>query len=360
MLAVRGLTYKIGNFSLEDINLEIDKGEYFVLLGRSGSGKTTLIKCISGLYKISSGRILLNDKDVTNVPSEYRNIGYLPQNYALFPHLDVKNNILFGLKTRPYNKDEIEKRTTRIINLLSIKDLLERNVENLSGGEKQKIALARALIVYPDILLLDEPFSSIDYGLKEKLWFDVKEILKRLNITVIHITHYLDEAHAVADRLAVLINGKIDQSGTKEEIFQKPKTEEVALYHGIRNIYSGIITGIDKEKITIEDGQFKIIALRENDFKAGQKIRFCIRPQDIKIIKEDTPIKDDLKDNLFKGEIVSHFFYNDFCIIRLKSIVDFELRFPIYIYHRYNLHIGKHISIGIWQKGISIFKDNKG
>jgi len=360
MLAVRGLTFKIGNFSLENINMGIDKGEYFVLLGRSGSGKTTLIKCISGLYRVSNGRILLNDKDVTNTPSEYRNIGYLPQNYALFPHLDVKNNILFGLKAKIYTKIEIEERTERIINLLSIKDLLKRNVENLSGGEKQKVALARALIVYPDILLLDEPFSSIDHGLKEKLWFDVKEILKKLNITVIHITHNLDEAHAVADRVAVLIKGKIEQFGIKEEIFLKPKTEEVALYHGIRNIYSGTITAIDKEKIIIEDVGFKITALKENDFKIGQKIRFCVRPQDIKIIKEDSPIKDDLKDNLFKGEIVSHFFYNDFCIIRLKSIVDFELRFPIYVYHRYNLHIGKNISIGIWQKGISIFKDNKG
>src|SRR4030043_2312753 len=152
MLAVRGLTFKIGNFSLEDINLEIDKGEYFVLLGRSGSGKTTLIKCISGLYKISSGRILLNDKDVTNVPSEYRNIGYLPQNYALFPHLDVKNNILFGLRTRPYNKIEIEERTTRILNLLSIKDLLNRKTVANEDGKVVIVDAVSSLIGDPDQL----------------------------------------------------------------------------------------------------------------------------------------------------------------------------------------------------------------
>jgi len=357
MLAIRGLTFKIGNFALKDVNLEIDKGEYFVLLGRSGSGKTTLIKCISGLYRVVMGNILLNGRDVTGTPSEYRNTGYLPQNFALFPHLDVKDNILFGMKTRPYDVTEIEKRMDRMTGLLSIRDLLKRDVGNLSGGEKQKVALARALIVYPDLLLLDEPFSSIDQGVKAGLWFELKEILKGLNITVIHITHNLDEAHAVADRLAVLINGRIEQSGTKEEIFLKPRTEEVALYQGIRNIYSGTLTSVDSEKIVIEDNEFRIIALNENNMKPGQKIRFCIRPQDIKIIKEGAPIREELRDNLFNGEVVSSFFYNDFCIVRLKSVVDFEMRFPLYVYHRYGLHVGKQITIGIWQKGISIFKD---
>jgi ABC-type Fe3+/spermidine/putrescine transport system ATPase subunit len=357
MLAVKGLTFKIGNFSLKDINLEISKNEYFVLLGRSGSGKTTLIKCISGLHKVTNGKIILNDRDVTQMPSEYRNIGYLPQNFALFPHLDVENNILFGLKTRKYDTNEKAERIERISNLLSIKNFLKRNVENLSGGEKQKVALARALIVYPDVLLLDEPFSSIDHGLKVELWFELKEILKKLNITVIHITHNLDEAHAVADNIAVLINGKIEQQGSKEEIFLKPKTEQVALYQGIKNIYSGQVTAINNDKILIEDNGFKISALKEKNFNIGQNVKFCIRPQDIKIIKEDSPVRDELADNMFNGEIVSQIIYNEFCIIKLKSIVEFELRFPIFIYQRYQFHIGKKISIGIWQKGISIFED---
>jgi ABC-type Fe3+/spermidine/putrescine transport system ATPase subunit len=359
MLAVKELTFNIGNFSLKNINLNISKNEYFVLLGRSGSGKTTLIKCISGLHKVTKGKILLNEKDVTHTPSEYRNIGYLPQNFALFPHLNVQNNILFGLKTRKYDLLETTKRIDQISNLLSIKELLKRNVENLSGGEKQKVALARALIVYPDILLLDEPFSSIDHGLKVELWFEVKEILKKLNTTVIHITHNLDEAHAVADNIAVLINGKIEQSGSKEEIFLKPKTEQVALYQGIKNIYTGQVIAIDNDKIVISNGSFKITALKENNFKVGQKVKFCIRPQDIKIIKEDSAIRDELKDNLFEGEIISNIVYNEFCIIKLKSIVDFELRFPVYIYQRYHFHVGKKISIGIWQKGISIFEDEE-
>lgn len=355
MLEIKELSFKIDGFELKNINLIIDRNQYFVLLGRSGSGKTTLIKCISGLNKLAHGKVSLYGKDITNLEPEYRNIGYLPQNFALFPHLNVENNILFGLKTRKPAKAEIIERREKITYLLNIENLLGRDVNNLSGGEKQKVALARALIVYPDMLLLDEPFSSIDHGLRVELWFEVKEILKKLNIIVIHITHNLDEAYALADKIAVLIDGRIEQSGPKEEIFQKPKTEQVALYQGIKNIYNGKVIDVGKEKITIENGNFKIVALKEGDFTVGQSVRFCIRPQDIKIIKTDLPVIDDLKDNLFEGEIGPYFFHNEVCIIKLKSVVDFELRFPIYIYQRYNFYPGKKIRIGIWQKGISIF-----
>lgn len=357
MLEIKELSFKIGSFELKNINLIIDRNEYFVLLGRSGSGKTTLIKCLSGLHKLSHGKIILHGKDITSIEPEYRNIGYLPQNFALFPHLNVENNILYGLKIRKPAKAEIRERLEKITNLLGIDNLLGRDVNNLSGGEKQKAALARALIVYPDVLLLDEPFSSIDHGLRVELWFEVKEILKKLNIIVIHITHNLDEAYALADKIAVMIDGQIEQWGAKEEIFLKPKTEHVALYQGIKNIYTGKVIDIRKEKVTIENGRFKIVALKERDFNVGQNVKFCIRPQDIKIIKDDLPVIDELKDNLFEGEIGPYFFYNEVCIIKLKSVVDFELRFPIYIYQRYNFYPGKKIRIGIWQKGISIFEN---
>ena len=172
-------------FLLDDINLSISRNEYSVLLGRSGSGKTTLIKCISGLYKVHTGKIFLHGHDITNTLPEDRQIGYVPQDYALFPHLNVNDNILFGIKSVRRKTVEITDRLDRLVNLLSIRDLLKREVQNLSGGEKQKIALARALIVHPQVLLLDEPFSAIDHGMKVELWFEVKEILDQLNITVI-------------------------------------------------------------------------------------------------------------------------------------------------------------------------------
>lgn len=357
MLEVKGLSFKIGNFLLDNINLNINKNEYFVLLGRSGSGKTTLIKCISGLYKISKGKIFLHGNDITNTLPEDRKIGYLPQDYALFPHLNVYDNILFGIKSGKRNSIEITEKLEQMINLLSIKDLLKRDVPNLSGGEKQKVALARALIVHPQVLLLDEPFSSIDHGLKVELWFEIKEILNRMNITVIHITHNLDEAHAVADSVSVLIKGKIEQTGKSEDIFLRPKTEQVALYQGIKNIYTGVVSEIDKDKIKIKCNGFNIIALKNKDFSENQEVKFCIRPQDIKIIKENITVKEELADNLFEGEIISSYFYNDFCTIKVKSVINFEMRFPIYIYQRYKFFNGKKISIGIWQPGINIFQE---
>lgn len=357
MLEVKGLSYKIGNFLLDDIDLSICKNEYYVLLGRSGSGKTTLIKCISGLYKINKGKIFLHGTDITNILPEDRKIGYLPQDYALFPHLNVNDNILFGIKSGKRNSIEINEKMEQMVNVLSIKNLLKRDVQNLSGGEKQKVALARALIVHPQVLLLDEPFSSIDHGLRIDLWFEVKEILDTMNITVIHITHNLDEAHAVADGISVLINGKIEQTGSKDEIFLRPKTEQVALYQGIKNIYSGTVSEVNNEKIKIQCNGFNIIALKDDDFIVGQEIKFCIRPQDIKIIKQGLPIRYELMDNLFEGEIISSHFYNDFCTIKLRSAIDIEIRFPIYIYQRYHFFNGKKIRIGIWQPGINIFKE---
>jgi ABC-type Fe3+/spermidine/putrescine transport system ATPase subunit len=359
MLEVKGLSYKIGNFLLKDIDLDINENEYFVLLGRSGSGKTTLIKCISGLHAVTKGIIKLNGKNITKISPEYRNIAYLPQDYALFPHLDVKGNILFGIKTKKLNKSELAERLENFTRVLGIKKLLNRNVNNLSGGEKQKAALARALVIHPDVLLLDEPFSSIDHGLKVELWFELKEILKKLNIIVIHITHNLDEAHAVADKIAVLIDGRITQIGSKEEIFQRPRTEQVALFQGIKNIYEGRVADINGKKITVQNGEFKITALKEKNIGVvkDQTVKLCIRPQDIKIIKEGLSIRDELIDNVFEGEIQSSLFYNDFCTLKLKSIVDFELRFPVYIYQRYNFYTGKKILIGIWQPGINIFHE---
>lgn len=355
MLIVENLCYKVSNFSLKEINLKIDKNEYFILLGPTGSGKTTLIKCISGLYKISRGSIYLNGRDVTKSDIEEKNIGYLPQDYSLFPHLDVYNNILFGLKIRNVSREERGKRLNHIAKILGIENLLTRSINNLSGGEMQRVALARALVVHPEVLLLDEPFSSIDPGLRTQLWFEIKNILKKLDITVVHITHNLDEASAIGDKIAVLINGKIEQIGKKEEVLQRPKTLEVALYQGIKNIYDGEISEIDNGKIKIKCSGFEIVTLKDRDYKTGQRVKFCIRPQDIKIIKEGYPVKDDLKDNMFQCEIVSSYFSNDVCIINVKSVADFEIRFPFYVYKRYKLHTGKKITIGIWQKGINIF-----
>ena len=355
MLILENLCCKRGGFRLEDVNLRSGRGDYFVLLGPSGSGKTTLIKCICGLNPLSSGRIRLNDRDITSINPEDRRIGYVPQNYSLFPHLDVYQNILFGLKAMKLPKGECDTRVESISDMLGINNLMRRRVNNLSGGEMQRIALARALVVYPDAILLDEPFSSVEPGLRTRLWFEIKGTLKRTNTIVIHITHNLDEAYALGDRIAVLIDGRIEQDGTREDITRRPATEKIADYQGIKNIFEGEISDVGENKIRISNPGFEIIAFKGKEAKLGRKVRFCIRPQDIKIIKEDVPVKENLMDNLFEGEVVSAYFCYDFTTIVVRSSVEFELRFPSYIYVRYKLYTGKRVKFGIWQNGINLF-----
>jgi len=357
MLKIENLFASADSFLLQDINLEIGDEEYLVLLGPTGSGKTTLARCICGLYEISKGKITLNDVDLTKLPPEKRKIGYLPQDFALFPNMSVRENILFSPAVKEINFNTIRPQFENIVETLKIKHLLQRGVKNLSGGEMQRVALARALLSEPEILILDEPFSSIDIGLKTNLWFEIREILACSHIPVIHITHNLDEASVLAQNLAVMIGGRILQKGKKDEIFSKPLTEKIARYLGIKNIYSGEIAEIQNGKITIQGENFRIIAFDEGNFTKGQRVKFSVRPQDIKIIKEGIPVREELKENIFEGVIVSSHFLSDTCILMVKSMIDFELKFPSYIYQRHNLYTGKKIRIGIWQKGISIFKE---
>jgi ABC-type Fe3+/spermidine/putrescine transport system ATPase subunit len=356
MLIAENLGYKVGSFALKNINLSLSEHEYFVLLGPTGSGKSTLVKCISGLYKIFQGHLYLNGKEITHDEPESRDIGYLPQNYALFPHLNVQDNILFGLKIRNLSSLEMQERLNNLAEIFGINKLLSRKITNLSGGEMQRVALARALAVHPKVLLLDEPFSAVDPGLKTKLWFEVKSILKHLNITALHITHNLEEASVIGDRLAILIDGKIEQQGKPDEALLWPATEKVAIYQGIKNIYAGEVVQVEESTVKIQSGGVIFTALKAQSYTLKQEVKFCIVPQNIKIIRENCPVREELQDNLFEVEVAYVYFIREFCLVGVKSKVDFELKLPSYIYKRYNLHPGKKITIGVWQSGIHVFR----
>lgn len=355
MLALRNLCCKAGRFSLRNLNLDLGAGEYLVLVGPTGSGKTTLIRCIAGLIRAERGAIRLGSREIAHLDPSQRNIGLLPQDYSLFPHLDVRGNILFGPLVRKTPRGEAEGRLRRIADVLGIKDLLARNVANLSGGEAQRVALARALIVHPEAILLDEPFSAVDPGMRMRLWFEIKEILRSLNVTVIHVTHNLDEASAVGDRMGVLIDGVLEQVGTRDEVMLKPLTERVARYQGIRNIHRGVMSRIENGKVAIQCGPLKIVARRDSPSQIGREATVCIRPQDIKIVREGEPLREELRDNRYEGTIVSSYFCNDFCSMTVRASVEFELRFPSYIYNRLNLCTGKRITVAIRQDAIVIF-----
>ncbi|MBA3053088.1 ATP-binding cassette domain-containing protein [bacterium] len=357
MLKIENLYYKAGDFLLKAVTLKVERGGYFVLLGPTGSGKTTLAKCVCGLRRNSGGKIFLNGADITELPPEKRKIGYLPQDFALFPNMNIRENLLFAPRMQKKDMKDIKGRLDYVVKTLGIDGILERTAVNLSGGEKQRAALGRALLADPEILILDEPFSSIDTGLKTNLWFEMKDFLSALKIPVIHITHNLDEAAVLAGTMGILINGEIVQQGEKEDIFSKPASAEVAQYLGIRNIYSGKIAGLDGERIIIGGANFKIAAFNDKNFIKGENVKFSIRAQDIKIMKETFAVRDELKDNIFEGEIKASHFLSDSCIIKVESALNFELKFPSYIYQRHKLSNGKKVRMGIWQKGINVFRD---
>ena len=233
---IRRLADHVGDFSLSDIDLQIDDQEYFVILGPTGAGKTVLIESLAGLHRCRGGTIRIDDVDMTSVPPEQRQIGYVPQDYALFPFLTVTGNITFGLRGRHIPQKIIKERVDTLIHLLHLSQLLDRDVRTLSGGEKQRVALARALATSPRILLLDEPLGSLDVRTAKYLRLELRRLHEELGVTSIHVTHNLIEAEEMADRMAILNMGAVEQVGAPEEVFFDPRTETVADLIGTPNI----------------------------------------------------------------------------------------------------------------------------
>ena len=277
MLEVKGLCVEIGGFFLKDIAFEVQDGEYFVLLGPTGAGKTVLLESIAGLKSVTSGQIKINGRDVTSLNLENRRIGFAFQDYTLYRHLTVRDNISFGLMWRRKTRQEIEKGIDRVVELLSIEDLLKKRATSLSGGESQKIGLARAIAIKPDLLLLDEPLSAVDPETKEAAERQLKEMHNRLRLTTIHVTHNFEEAIALGDRIAVMREGQILQIGTPEQIFRHPNSESVARFLMTRNIFPG----------EVQDSVFHVEGAKLAVVTALQGRRHAsIRPEDIKISRE--------------------------------------------------------------------------
>jgi len=236
MLKLKNINKKLGNFSLSDICMEIHRGEYYVLLGRSGSGKSQLLELVAGLTVPDSGEIWINGLNMAGSKIYERNTGLVFQDYAIFPNMTVSGNIAYSLKSRRLKKKEISLRVHNIANELNITHILDRYTHNLSGGELQRVALARTLVTEPALLLLDEPMASIDASLKD----DIKRTLRQLNrkgLTIVHVTHDYREAVSLATRVGVIHNGHIIQEGTPENVFTRPVNRFVARYAGIRNFF---------------------------------------------------------------------------------------------------------------------------
>jgi ABC-type Fe3+/spermidine/putrescine transport system ATPase subunit len=236
MIEVRNLSIALGDFSLEDINLSIGDEEYFVILGPTGAGKTVLIECIAGLHRLKRGEIWFGGKELTHLAPEERGIGYVPQDYVLFPFLNVVDNIAFGLRQTKGTKTEIQERVQILARLMGVSHLFSRDTRSLSGGEKQRVALARALAPSPRILLLDEPLSALDLRTSRYLRQELRRVHQEMGVTTIHITHDLMEAVEMADRVAVIQNGRVEQVAEPEKLLFYPENERVSDFIGAPNI----------------------------------------------------------------------------------------------------------------------------
>ena len=239
MLELENISRSWGAFQLRDISVQVQQGELFVLLGPSGAGKTLLLELIAGFHRPDSGRVCLNGKDVTALPPEERNVGFVYQDQMLFPHRNVRQNMAYGLEVRRVKKAIALERLERLTALLGLERLMDRPATALSGGEKQRVCIARALAIEPDLLLLDEPLSSLDAPERQKLWGELKALHARTRITTIHVTHDRAEAIALAQRIGILQAGRLQQVGTDLSVFHRPNSHFVAEFTGGVNIYRG-------------------------------------------------------------------------------------------------------------------------
>jgi ABC-type Fe3+/spermidine/putrescine transport system ATPase subunit len=296
MLRLININRRLGDFALTDINLEISDGQYYILLGRSGSGKTQLLELIAGLEYPDTGRIILDNEDITRLKIQNRKVGIVFQDYAVFPHMTVSGNIAYPLRVRNESKNSIAEKVEKAADSMNIRHLLERSTEKLSGGEMQRVALARTLITSPRLLLLDEPLSSLDTSLKD----DLKRLLRNLNKegqTIIHVTHDYGDVISLAKKVGVIHNGKIIQEGSVNEVFNKPANRFVARYAGIRNFFRVDIVG--------EDGTLSGVTEHNTRFRLDSvpdvtNSLILIRNDSI-IITNEKP--SDIKLNSFKGNV---------------------------------------------------------
>lgn len=297
-----------GEDVLDDICLTVARGEFVTLLGSSGCGKTTTLRIIAGLEQTDSGSVWINGQDVTKLPPDKRDVNTVFQNYALFPHMNVAENIGYGLKLRKVPRGEIKKKVAQMLELVQLEGYEKRKPSELSGGQKQRVAIARALVNNPKVLLLDEPLGALDLQLRRAMQIELKHLQKKLGITFIYITHDQEEAINMSDRIAVMKDGRIEQIGTPDEIYNHPKTSYVATFVGNANILHGVAESIQGENAIVKIGNDRVIVKLETSqrdtedtgakqyLSAGEKVTLAVRSENI-LLQEAAVIGDTDTDN---------------------------------------------------------------
>ena len=267
--------------AVDDFNLEVKRGEFVTFLGPSGCGKTTTLRMIAGFELPTDGQILLNGEDISQLPANKRPINTVFQRYALFPHMNIYENIAFGLKLKKLPKEEIRKKVKHVLDMVDLEGFEDRKISTLSGGQQQRIAIARALVNEPEILMLDEPLGALDLKMRKEMQIELKNMHDQLGITFIYVTHDQEEALTMSDKIVVLSEGKIQQIGTPEDIYNEPKNAFVADFIGESNIFKGIMTG--HMKVRFCGGEF----VGMDDVPEGTLVDVVIRPEDVIITKPE-------------------------------------------------------------------------
>lgn len=294
-----------GEAVLDNISLEISKGEFITLLGSSGCGKTTTLRIIAGLEQPDAGSVWLDGREVTGLEPNQRDVNTVFQNYALFPHMNVAENIGYGLKLKKVPKSEIRKKVSRMLELVQLEGYEKRKPSELSGGQKQRVAIARALVNNPKVLLLDEPLGALDLQLRRAMQIELKHLQKKLGITFIYITHDQEEAINMSDRIAVMRDGRIEQIGTPDEIYNHPKTSYVATFVGNANILHGVSESIQGENAIVKIGNDRVIVKLETSqqdtgakqyLSAGENVTLAVRSENI-LLQETAVIGDAYTNN---------------------------------------------------------------
>lgn len=291
MIILTNLRKQYGDFvAVENTTLNVKKGEFLTFLGSSGCGKTTTLRMIAGFEDPTEGSILIGGKHAEHLPPNKREVNTVFQNYALFPHLTIRENIAFGLKLQKVKKAEIKERVENIIKLVKLEEHADKSSDQLSGGQKQRVAIARAIVNNPKVLLLDEPLGALDLKLRKEMQLELKQLQRELEITFIYVTHDQEEALTMSDRIVVMNKGRIEQVGTAHEIYERPQTKFVAQFIGETNLFEDVeILEKNGNDYVVAIGSEKVSTDSMKDFKPGEKVHISIRPENMKLSR--TPME---------------------------------------------------------------------
>lgn len=367
MIRIEGITIFLKAFRLNDLHLQIEEGEFHFLLGPTGSGKTLILESVIGLRQPQKGKIWVEEREVQRLPPEQREISYVPQDLALFPHLTVRKNILYGIKAKNHSLAAFSEYVDSLIQVMRIGHLLDRYPAHLSGGEKKRVALLRGLAPKPKLLLLDEPLSGLDPSIK----FEIQQLLKTLHAsfrpTVLCVSHDFEEAFLLGDKMTIFIDGKVEQVGKRDEVFLKPQTRKVAQFLGLRNLHRGrVLVREDqgeRSRLDVNSLPFSIPNLAcQSKMEAGGEVDLYIRPEEVMILREGKAIKESLKRNILDGKILDIADRGRHHLVIFQDEaerISFEISIPNYAFRNLDLSIGKHVKVALRDESFWVMEQLK-